>query len=65
MFNEKIEFDGENYRTKNYNNVLNLIYQETSKLQGEKDTKKGEKDTSLQPGARNRTRTYKPCSTRT
>ena len=34
MFFDKIVFDGENYRTKNYNQVLNLIFQETNKLQG-------------------------------
>ena len=39
MFFDKIEFDGENYRTKNYNKVLDLIFQETSKLRGEEKEK--------------------------
>lgn len=34
MFSEKIEFDGKNYRTKNYNKVLDLIYQQTNELRG-------------------------------
>ena len=33
MFPEKIEFDGKKYRTKNYNKVLDFIYQQTNKLQ--------------------------------
>ena len=32
MFPEKIEFDGIRYRTKSYNKVLDLIYQETKEL---------------------------------
>ena len=32
MFPEKIEFDGKNYRTKGYNKVLDLIYQQTKQL---------------------------------
>lgn len=34
MFSEKIEFDEKNYRTKNYNKVLDLIYQQTNELRG-------------------------------
>ena len=34
MFPQKIEFDGEKYRTKSYNQVLDLIFQETNKLRG-------------------------------
>ena len=37
MFPEKIEFDGIRYRTKSYNKVLDLIYQETKEL---RETKK-------------------------
>lgn len=37
MFNEKIEYDGKNYRTNNYNQVLDLIFQETNKLRGYKN----------------------------
>ena len=33
MFPEKIEFDGNNYRTTSYNKVLDLIYQQTNELQ--------------------------------
>ena len=32
MFPQKIEFDGEKYRTNSYNQVLDLIYQETKQL---------------------------------
>lgn len=34
IFPEKIEFDGKNYRTKSYNKMLDIIYQETKQLQG-------------------------------
>ena len=33
MFPEKIEFDEKKYRTKNYNKVLDFIYQQTKELQ--------------------------------
>ena len=39
MFPEKIEFDGIRYRTNSYNKVLDLIFQETSKLRGEEKEK--------------------------
>ena len=35
MFPEKIEFDGKEYRTNNYNKVLDLIFKETKRLRGE------------------------------
>ena len=41
IFPEKIEFDGKNYRTNNYNKVLDLIFRETNKLQGNKNVKSG------------------------
>ena len=41
MFPEKIEFDGKKYRTKNYNKVLDFIYQQTNELY-ESKTKNGE-----------------------
>ena len=41
MFPDKIEFDGKNYRTKSYNKVLDLIYQQTNKLRRE-ENKNGE-----------------------
>ena len=34
MFNEEIQFDGENYRTSNFNSMLGFIYQNSSELQG-------------------------------
>ena len=34
MFKGKIEFDGKNYRTTEYNKVLDLIYQQTNQLRG-------------------------------
>ena len=36
MFPEKIQFDGENYRTNSYNKVLEYIFQETNMLKGQK-----------------------------
>ena len=44
MFPQKIEFDGEKYRTQSYNHVLDLIFQETNKLRGygEKESAKSE-----------------------
>lgn len=36
MFPNKIEFDGNEYRTNSYNKVLDVIFQETSHLQGKK-----------------------------
>ena len=44
MFPQKIEFDGEKYRTHSYNQVLDLIFQETNKLRGygEKESAKSE-----------------------
>ncbi len=47
MFPEKIEFDGEKYRTNSYNKVLDLIFQQTNELRGIK--KKKEKDFRLSP----------------
>ena len=41
MFPEKIEFDGKKNRTKNYNKVLDFIYQQTNELQEHK-SKNGE-----------------------
>ena len=40
MFPEKIEFDGKIYRTKSYNKMLDIIYQETKQLQGHKKVPK-------------------------
>ncbi len=38
MFPEKIEFDGENYRTNSFNKILEIIYHETNRLQRNKKT---------------------------
>ena len=46
MFPEKIEFDGIKYRTKSYNKVLDLIYQQTNELRGDKE-EKGERFSSF------------------
>ncbi len=53
IFPQKIEFDGKNYRTRSYNRMLDLIYQETNKLQGKKNEKSSEKseDFIWVPGA--------------
>ncbi|MBO7049542.1 MAG: recombinase zinc beta ribbon domain-containing protein [Bacteroidaceae bacterium] len=36
IFPEKIEFDGENYRTNSYNKMLEYIYQNSKQLQGKR-----------------------------
>ena len=46
MFPGKIEFDGEKYRTNSYNKVLDLIYQQTNELRGDKK-EKGERFSSF------------------
>ena len=53
-----IEFDGETYRTKSYNKVLDLIFQQTNELRGEKK-ENGERFPSFsvsvpRPGTRHR-----------
>ena len=53
IFPQKIEFDGKNYRTNSYNRMLDVIYQETNRLQGQKNEKSPDLsgDFSLVPGA--------------
>ena len=46
MFPQKIEFDGEKYRTTEYNQVLDLIFQETNKLRGYEE-KESERPTAV------------------
>ena len=46
MFPQKIEFDGEKYRTNSYNQVLDLIYQEAKQLR-EGNVKKKERSELL------------------
>ena len=52
MFPEKIVFAGKSYRTTKYNAVLDLIYQQTKELQGQKNgdsTAKSEKSPYVPP----------------
>ena len=51
MFYEKIEFDGKNYRTTSYNQVLDLIYQQTNELRGGQN-EKGESFSTLSHSVR-------------
>ena len=53
IFPQKIEFDGKNYRTRSYNRMLDVIYQETNKLQGRKNEKSSDfsEDFNWVPGA--------------
>ncbi len=46
MFPSKIIFDGKNYRTNEYNKILDLIYHETKYLRGEEIQKKEEDQSS-------------------
>ena len=46
IFDDKIEYDGEKYRTNSYNKVLDLIFQQTNELRG-KEKEKGEKLSSF------------------
>ena len=46
IFEDKIEFDGEKYRTNSYNKVLDLIFQQTNELRGDKE-EKGERFSSF------------------
>ncbi|MCM1076489.1 MAG: recombinase family protein [Bacteroides sp.] len=62
MFDEKIEFDGETYRTNSLNKVLDLIYEQTSELRGG-DKRKGDSlSENLQFSTRTRDRTGMDCS---
>ena len=51
---EKIESDGKNYRAKNMNRVLDLIYQQTNELRGKKIQKKELQNESSLVGTPNR-----------
>ncbi len=59
IFDEKIEFDGESYRTNSYNKVLELIYTQTKELRGLKNENRGADDTvpRLRTQSRGRTGT--------
>ena len=54
MFPQKIEFDGEKYRTHSYNQVLDLIFKEPNTLRGygEKESEKSEADSHSVPRPR-------------
>ena len=62
MFDEKIEFDGNSYRTNSFNKVLELIYEQTNELRGVKKESRGEDFSSPRPGTRSRGRTGTDCS---
>ena len=53
IFPQKIEFDGKNYRTNSYNRMLDVIYQETNRLQGQENKKSSDfsEDFNWVPGA--------------
>jgi hypothetical protein len=53
IFPDKIEYDGKKYRTKSYNKMLDVIFQETKHLEGRKKRKspKIEGDFGAVPGA--------------
>lgn len=53
IFPRKIEFDRKNYRTRSYNRMLDVIYQETNRLQGQKNEKSSDfsEDFNCVPGA--------------
>ena len=61
MFPEKIEFDGKNYRTKSYNKVLDLIYQETNKLRNKKGESQVDSLRATRFSTQSRDRTGTPC----
>ena len=65
IFPEKVQFDGKNYRTKNMNKLVDLIYQQTSELRGNNKKKRRAEKSVLQFSAQDRSRTYMPLSTRT
>ena len=63
IFDEKIEFDGKEYRTNSYNKVLELIYEQTNELRGSKPQKKGADCSTPQFSTQTRDRTGMDCST--
>ena len=65
IFPEKLSFDGKNYRTKNTNKLVDLIYQQTSELRGNNKKKRRTEMTVLPFSAQDRNRTCTPCGTRT
>ena len=57
IFDEKIEFDGESYRTENYNKVLELIFEQTNELHEPKKEFREPSDESSRLRALSRDRT--------
>lgn len=51
IFPEKIQFDGKNYRTNSYNKMLDIIFQETNTLRGNKklESSSNEEDSNSVP----------------
>ncbi len=63
IFDDKIEFDGKTYRTKSYNKVLDLIYQQTNELRGNIKRKEDSQNENPQFSTQTRDRTGMDCST--
>ena len=63
MFPEKFDFDGKSYRTNSYNKVLDVIYQQTNELRGQKKRDSSDfPDKSLQvPLPSGQSQTLKSC----
>ncbi len=57
IFDDKIEFDGKTYRTKSYNKVLDLIYQQTTELRGNIKRKEDSQNENPQFSTQTRGRT--------
>ena len=62
IFDGKIEFDGKTYRTNSYNKVLELIYEQTNELRGERKRKEDSQNENPQFSTRTRARTGMDCS---
>ncbi len=63
IFDDKIEFDGKTYRTKSYNKVLDLIYQQTNELRGGKKETEDSLEENPQLSTQSRGRTGTGCPT--
>lgn len=62
MFDGKIEFDGETYRTNSLNKVLDLIYEQTNELRGSKKENREADCSTSRLSTRTRARTGMDCS---
>ena len=63
IFDGKIEFDGKSYRTNSYNKVLELIYEQTNELRGDRNRKEDSRGENPQFSTQSRGRTGTDCST--